>query len=203
MMISIIKQLQFEVSADIFRNIAIQYENIERKLEFSNNVIIFIEHEGRQKGEIVEKISYMEAEFTTMKESNTMEIPVGIKNQFPLIMSINIFSFIKKMHKIKRILIEKFIRVKKELKYIMRKQMYNGKSSPRELKRLQYLSELKEKVKADLYDCIGAYDYMNDMITQETNIIDYNRYWYSWYSNKHKKYANAIVDDFVKVTTQP
>jgi len=206
MMISIINQLQLEVSADIFYKTAMQYENIESSLEYKNNIIIFIDNELQKKDEIIGKLSEMEKELNKVKESDRIEIPTVIKHEFPLTIHLNMFSFIKKMHMVKKSLIDKFIKAKKEAKYIMRKQMYNRSISPRQSERLQYLSELKETVKTDLSHCIAAYDYMNDMITREINIIDFHRYWYRWYSyglDKQKKYSNPIVDDYIKFITQP
>jgi hypothetical protein len=204
MMISIIKQLQLEVSADVFYNMAIQYENIESSLEYKNNIIIFMENNIQKKDVIMDKISDMEKELNKIKASDRIEIPAVIKHDFPLTIHLNVFSFIKKMHIIKKSLIDKFIKAKKEAKYIMRKQMYNRQIAHRESKRLQYLSELKETVKTDLNHCIAAYDYMNDMITREINVIDFHRYWYRWYGGeKQKKYSNSIVDDYIKFITQP
>jgi hypothetical protein len=68
------------------------------------------------------------------------------------------------MHIIKKSLIDKFMRAKREAKYIMRKQMHNRPIASRESKRLHYLTELKESVKTDLNHCMAAYDYMNDML---------------------------------------
>jgi hypothetical protein len=206
MMISIINQLQLEVSADIFYKTAMQYENIESSLEYKNNIIIFMDNELQKKNEIIGKISDIESELNKIKESDRIEIPTVIKHDFPLTMHLNMFSFIKKMHMVKKSLIDKFIKTKKEAKYIMRKQMYNRTSSPRESKRLQYLVNLKESIKTDLNHCINAYEYISDMITHEINIIDFHRYWYRWYrygGNKQKKYNNPVVDEYIKFITQP
>jgi len=206
MMISIIKQLQLDVAADVFYNMAIQYDNMESALEHKNNIIIFIENGMQQKDLIMDKISDIESELKKIKESDRIEIPAVIKHDFPLTIHLNVFSFIKKMHMIKKSLIDKFIKAKKEAKYIMRKQKYNRSISSRESKRLQYLIELKETVKTDLNHCIAAYDYMNDMITREINVIDFHRYWYRSYvrsGEKQKKYSNPIVDEYIKFISQP
>lgn len=207
MMISIINQLQLELSADIFYNIAIQYDKIGCDLEYKNNIIIFMDNELKKKNEIMENLYQMEMELHKIKESDRIEIPTVIKHDFPLTIHLNMFSFIKKMHMIKKTLIDKFIKAKKEAKYIMRKQKYNRNISSRESKRLHYLTELKETVKTDLNHCIAAYDYMNDMITREINIIDFNRYWYRWHmrggGEKNKQCGNPIVDDYIKLITQP
>jgi len=204
MMISIMKQLELEVSADVFYNTALQYENIESSLEYKNNIIIFMDNEMQKKDEIMDKICDIESELKKIKESDRLEIPAVIKRDFPLIIHLNVFSFIKKIHIIKKSLIDKFMRAKREAKYIMRKQMHNRPIASRESKRLHYLTELKESVKTDLNHCMAAYDYMNDMITREINVIDFHRYWYRWYAGeKQKKYSNPIVDDYIKFITQP
>jgi hypothetical protein len=205
MMISIIKQLELEVSADVFYNTAMEYENIESSLEYKNNIIIFMDNEIQKKDEIMDKICDVESELNKIKASDRIEIPAVIKRDFPLTIHLNVFSFIKKMHIIKKSLIDKFIKARKEAKYIMRKQMHNNRPlANRESKRLHYLTELKESVKMDLNHCIAAYDYMNDMITREINVIDFHRYWYRWYGGeKQKKYNNPIVDDYIKFITQP
>jgi hypothetical protein len=207
MMISIVKQLQLESSADHFYNSAIQYENIEIALEYRNNIIVFMEDEMQKKETIMKKITDIESELIKIKESDKIEIPGIIKYEFPLIMHLNVFSFIKKMHVVKKSLIEKLMIAKKEAKYILRKRSYNKTIHSREAKRLKYLVELKQSIKTDLNYCINAYDYMNDLITREISIIDFRRYWYRWVHSfvgePQKKYCNPIVDDYIKFITQP
>ena len=208
MMISIIKQLQLESSADIFYDRSLQYEKIETALEYRNNIIMFIEDETQKKEHIMNKITDIESEIVKIKESDKIEIPRIIKHEFPLIVHLNVFSFIKKMHVIKKSLIEKLMVVKKEAKYIFRKRNRNKTTTSRESKRLQYLTELKESIKTELNYCMNAYDYMNDLITREINVIDFRRYWYRWiqpFVSKEppKKYCNPIVDDYIKFIIQP
>lgn len=207
MMISIIKQLQLESSADIFYDRALQYEKIETALEYKNNMIMFIEDETQKKEHIMNKITDIECEIFKIKESDKIEIPSIIKYEFPLIVHLNVFSFIKKNHVIKKSLIEKLMVAKKEAKYIFRKRARNKTITSREAKRLQYLTELKESIKTDLNYCMNAYDYMNDLITREINIIDFRRYWYRWIQlflgEPQKKYYNPVVDDYIKFITQP
>jgi len=207
MMISIIKQLQLESSADIFYDRALQYEKIETALEYKNNMIIFIVDETQKREHIMNKITDIESEIVKIKESDKIEIPSIIKYEFPLIVHLNVFSFIKKMHIIKKSLIEKLMVAKKEAKYIFRKRNRNKTITSRESKRLQYLTELKDSIKTDLNYCMNAYDYMNDLITREINIIDFRRYWYRWIQSfvrkTQKKYCNPIVDEYIKFITQP
>jgi hypothetical protein len=203
MMISIINQLKLESSADIYQNIAIQYENIEKSLELKNDIIIFME-DGMQKKEIITtKIGDIESELMKIKESDKIEIPMTIKHEFPLSIHLNIISFIKKMHVIKKSLIEKFMKTKKEAKYILKKSRKTVLNA-REAKRFQYLTELKESIKNDLNHCINAYDYINDLITREINMVDFKQWWFSFFRKTDKnRYSNPIVDDYIKFITQP
>jgi hypothetical protein len=202
MMISIINQLKLESSADIYQNIAIQYENIEKSLELKNDIIIFMEDGLQKKETIAAKISDIESELMKIKESDKIDIPITIKHEFPLCIHLNIFSFIKKIHVIKKALIEKFMKTKKEAKHFIKKNRKVNLNA-RELKRFQYLSELKESIKNDLNYCINAYDYMNDLIAREINVVDFKR-WFSILRKKEKnRYNNPIVDDYIKFITQP
>jgi hypothetical protein len=203
MMISIVNQLNLESSADNYQNIAMQYDVIETSIEFKNHTIIFMENNMQKKETILTKIADIEMELMKIKESDKTVIPISIRREFPLIIHLNIFTFIKKIHFIKKTLIEKIIKIKKEIKYIVMKS-HSKNINAREIKRLKYLTELKESIKADLNDCINAYDYMKDLIIREINLTDFNNCCISLFRRTEKMaYNNTIVDDYIKFIIQP
>lgn len=203
MMISIINQLKLESSADNYQNIAMQYDEIESSVEFRNHSVIFMEDDMQKKDSIITKIADVEMQLLKIKESDITEIPITIRREFPLIIHLNIFTFIKKIHFIKKTLIEKIIKIKTEVKHIVKKA-HSKNINPRIMKRLKYLSELKESIKTDLNHCINAYDYMKDLIMREINLNDFNTLSISFFKRKEKNaYNNPIVDDYIKFITQP
>lgn len=203
MMISIVNQLKLESSADNYQNIAMQYDVIETSVEFKNHTIIFMENNMQKKETILTKIADIEMELMKIKESDKTVIPITIRHEFPLIIHLNIFTFIKKIHFIKKTLIEKIIKIKKEIKYIVRK-VHSKNINAREIKRLKYLTELKESIKIDLNHCINAYDYMKDLIIREINLTDFNNCCISLFKRTEKMaYNNPIVDDYIKFIIQP
>jgi hypothetical protein len=115
---------------------------------------------------------------------NNLLIPAEIKTLFPVICHVNIFSFIKKMENHRRIMILKFKDIKNEIRFILHKwnkEEREPETQPlqknviqqikrqklREQNRMNYLCEIKEKLKVELNDYRGAYSNMDEIFIRE------------------------------------
>jgi hypothetical protein len=201
-MVFIINQFQLEASAREFSKIAQQFDQLQTKIEHRNRIIVFMEEGVEKKDALNTYLEEIEHERSKILELNNLEIPISIRYDFPLLINFNIFSFVKKINSVKKTLIEKFLKAKKEAKRIFKKSHTKNINS-REMKRLQYLTELKESIKTDLNHCINAYDYMNDLFSREINVNEFKRWWTPFTIKQKNIYNNPIVDDYIKFITQP
>jgi hypothetical protein len=207
LMISVSNHLKLESKAENYFNIAMQYDKLETSLEFKNNAIMF----GNQmdaKKMIHKKMAEIEHELIQLKESTTFVMPTEIKQEFPLIMHINVFSIIKRIETLKHTLCKRFAENKKETRFILRHYAYsvgdNGgqkkyaKDGSREKKRLLYLAQMQESIKTDMEYCKNAYSYVDYLITLEINSIDIKKKWMMRRQEYIKKQANPIIDEYLQ-----
>jgi hypothetical protein len=200
-MVYMINQFQLESSASEFSKIAQQFDQLQTEIEYTNRTILVME-EGLEKKDILNNhLEEIEHKRSKILELNNLEIPISIRYDFPLLINFNIFSFVKKINSIKKGLVEKLLKTKKEATHIIKKAKTRNINA-RETKRLQYLTELKESIKTDLNHCINAYDYLNDLFSIEINRNEFKRCWYPTFRKKNR-YSNPIVDDYIKFITQP
>lgn len=192
--ISIINYLKLESSSEIYMQIANQYDKMESSLEMANNKLVVLEKEEDKKMLVLRKIKEVEQKMLEIKDANTILIPEEIKALFPIICHINIFSFINKIETHKKKLILKFKDVKNEIRFILykwEKHVSNERSieffanatisgsatshtAPlhplerlKEKNRLLFLYDVKDKLKAEIIDCRGAYRSIDEIFTRE------------------------------------
>ncbi len=195
MLISISNYLKLETSAQIFYNTATIFENMETSLEFTASKLMFIKEESEKYDIILDKISECELKIAGIKEWNKLFIPDEIRFAFPIICFINIFSFIKRMESNKKVLIVRFKDVKNELRSLLRNK---HSAQHRVVKRLDYLTESKEKIKEDLGHYRNAYSYIDELFTHE---IKYAQNYKSWFPSKNISnsipHSNPVVDKYI------
>jgi hypothetical protein len=205
LMISVINHLKLESKAENYFNIAMQYDKLETSLEFKNNAIMF-SHYNDTKKMIHNKMIEVENELIRLKESATFVMPAEIKQEFPLIMHMNVFSIIKRVETIKHTLGRRFAENKKETRFILRRSSMAGdnnnrwhsKEPSREKKRLLHLAQMQETMKTDMEYCKNAYSYLDYLITLEINSIDVKKKWLTSGLNTVKKQTNPIVDEYLQ-----
>ncbi len=195
MLISISNYLKLETSAQIFYNTDTIFENMETSLEFTASKLMFIKEESEKYDIILDKISECELKIAGIKEWNKLFIPDEIRFAFPIICFINIFSFIKRMESNKKVLIVRFKDVKNELRSLLRNK---HSAQHRVVKRLDYLTESKEKIKEDLGHYRNAYSYIDELFTHE---IKYAQNYKSWFPSKNISnsipHSNPVVDKYI------
>lgn len=213
-LISVINYFQFESSASKYTFMANQYESFENSLELSNNKLEFIDVESDKTGLIVNKIKETEFKINEIRELNQTLIPAELKLAFPVITHINVFSFIKRIHDHKRLLIMKFKDVKNEINQLLYHiQNPNAKHKtihdldPEQAKqRVLFLNDTKDRLKDQLIHYRQAYKQLDYLIQKEIQ-----------YAEKHTlhihcacllgtpkyrdpdMYSNPVIADYLRV----
>jgi hypothetical protein len=182
--LSIINFLKLESSTTMYLQLANHYDKMETSLEMTNSKLILMETENEKRTLVLNQIKDIEQKLNEMKEMNNLLIPAEIKTLFPVICHVNIFSFIKKMENHRRIMILKFKDIKNEIRFILHKwnkEEREPETQPlqqnvihqikrqklREQNRMNYLCEIKEKLKVELNDYRGAYSNMDEIFIRE------------------------------------
>lgn len=198
MLISIISYLKLETSTQTFFNTASQYDKLETSLEFTASKLLLINDETMDDV-IYEKLQEVEKKIYEIKEWNTLFIPDEIRGIFPIICHINVFSFIKRIENSKKGLILRFKDVKNELRYIIYRADRKHHKERIE-KRLQYLTEQKEKIKEELAHYRNAYSYIDEIFTTEIKNARNSSFFLYWIYNSNIESCNnrnPVVDKYI------
>jgi hypothetical protein len=223
LLLSIINYLKLESTCETYLQIANNYDKLETSLDLANNKIDFLENDNEKNALVLNKLREVEKKISEIKESTNILIPDEIKLLFPIICTINIFSFIKKIEIYKKNLMIKFKDVKNEIRYILCKwqknEQKNGQKNEqndlsnnlidklKEKNRLIFLYEIKEKLKIEIMDYRNAYGSIDEIFTKEIKLADSNKM--NWYrcilcmfckSNKKPNYLgnNPVVDKYFR-----
>jgi len=204
--VSFINYLKLESSIENYLQNAKHYDKLETTLEMTNNKLLFIESDKEKNILVLNKIKEIEKKLNEIKESSNILVPEEIKILFPIICNINIFSFIKKIEMYKKTLVLKFRDVKNEIRYILNKLGIHKEDSIEYLKqknRLQFLYEVKNKLKDEILDFQCAYSHIDLIFTKEIKNADQKKNeWvcFSFFKPKaHKPYTkgmNSMIDKY-------
>tara|TARA_B110000879_G_C11173198_1_gene514590 strand:- start:2324 stop:3736 length:1413 start_codon:yes stop_codon:yes gene_type:complete len=178
--LSMMNYLKLESSTTMFLQLANHYDKMETALEMANSKIILMETEAEKRTLVLNQIQDIEQKMNEIKALNNVLLPAEIKSIFPIICHVNIFSFIKKLENHRRILILKFKDIKNEIRFILHKwdkeerktnkltnPNVNNRPKSRELNRLNFLCEIKEKLKVELTEYKCAYSNMDELFIHE------------------------------------
>lgn len=189
LLISLINYLKLESAIEIYLQMANHYDKLETGLEFTNSKLLLLENENEKKKLALSRIKEIEKKLSDIKDTTTFLIPEEIKHIFPIICSINIFSFIKKIEIYKTNLIVKFKDVKNEIRYIL----YRWKKKNivvhdiddihevqdiefiKEKNRLLFLYDIKDKMKTEILDYKNSYGMIDDIFSREINNAEINK----------------------------
>jgi hypothetical protein len=200
LLISLANYLKLESSIEMFFNTANQYDKLETSLEFVSSKLMFIENDSDKSKLIFKQIQDVEKKIEEVKQWNSLFIPEEVRNIFPIICNINIFSFIKRIESHRKSLVMKLKDIKNEIRYIfhMRKLREHGlkPSSPgfqeREEIRLKLLYEVKDKTKDELMKYRSIYSNIDEIFTHEIHSSNL----FSWISfifycfNRHNSWKD-------------
>ena len=181
--ISFIHYLKLESSSELYLYLMNQYDRLESAIEFTNNKIAFFEN--KEKNDLVlSKMKEVEKKINEIKETTTIFIPNEVKQIFPIICNVNIFSFIKRIEIYKQNLIIKFKDIKNEIMYIQWK--WGDKLENKHQKRLDFLIKIKEKIKDEILHYKNAYGCIDELFMREIKRADNTGLFSIWFwKNKH------------------
>ena len=169
-LISLVKYLKLESSVEMFHHTVNQFDKLETSVEFTTSKLMFVLDTTEKSRLVLEKIQEIEKKVSEIKEWNSQLIPSAVVRVFPVICNLNIFSFIKRVESAKRGLVAKFKDVKNEIRFIEYKMMQSPSPSAKNdkyLRRLEYLQEVKEKMKEELMHYRQAYCDIDQIFTRE------------------------------------
>lgn len=184
LLIALMNFLKLESSTNMFLQLANHYDKLESSLEMTNSKMVLMDTDNEKKALALSQLKSIEEKMNEMKEINKILVPAEIKTLFPIICHVNIFSFIKKLENHRQIIILKFKDIKNEIRFILHKWekeeidvdidymnanvlQQRMRDKQREQKRLNFLYEIKEKLKVELNDYRTAYGCMEDIFTNE------------------------------------
>lgn len=223
MLIALANYLKLESSMQTFYHTANQYDKLETSLEFVSSKMLFVGREVDKSHIVLEKIHEIEKKINEIKEWNPLFIPEEVRQAFPIICNINIFSFIKRMEVYKKNLVVKLKDVKNEIRYILHKwdkrvphqsdidddfylETSNEQKSDlriRQEKRIKFLYDIKEKIKEELIHYKTAYGHIDEIFTKEIKYAQEKKH--SWFSFKTNNYneiysssGNPVIDKYLR-----
>jgi len=209
--ITLANYLKLESSIQTFHITANQYDKLETALEFVSSKMLFIDSEDEKSAVVLNKIREMEKKISDIKEWNPLFIPEEVRQQFPIICNINIFSFIKRIELHKQNLISNLKDVKNEIRYILSKTgsglgvgVDNASIVQRWKSRLEFLVGVKEKIKSEILLNKQVYTQIDEMFTKEIRRAHFG--WWMCHlfgcmrsSPTFEHTGNPVIDDYLRV----
>lgn len=166
LILSLINHLKLETNTKNYEQIAVRYDKIQSSLELFSTKIIFSNNVTDYKTVLYEKLKDTEDKLLEIKEQNNMLLPEEVKQMYPIISNVNIFSTIKSIEMHRKTSIENLCSVKNEIRFIYFKWNTEGHKQ-REEPRLKLLIDTKDAIKKDLMQHFNAFSYINDIFEKE------------------------------------
>lgn len=208
MLISLASYYKLESSTQTFYNTALQYDKLETSLEFVSSKIIFMDDLSNLSKVVFEKVNEIEQKIAEIKDWNPLFIPNEVRQIFPVISHINIFSFIKRIESNKKVLIAKYKDIKNEIRYILYRRSNKNDNKiniDRQEKRFRCLCETKEKLKVELGHYRNAYSHIDEIFTIEIKNAEKKKKWFQCLRESCSDYdglakyneTNPVVDKYM------
>lgn len=215
LLITIANYLKLESSTQTFYHTANQYDKLETSLEFVASKMLFVQDDAEKSRIVLQKIQEIEKKISEIKEWNSLFVPEQVRRMFPIICHINIFSFIKRMEVYKKNLVVKFKDVKNEIRYIIyhfsKEHIINDNDKTpnrlRQEQRLQFLLEIKDKMKEELSHYRTAYSHIDELFTKEIKSAQQKNEWnWTWYKTPYLathtfdqvSRDNPVIDQYLR-----
>jgi hypothetical protein len=223
LLLSLINYLKYESAIQIYLQNARQCDKLLTSLEMANNRLLFIKRDRDKNQLVLEKIKEIEEKNSEINSTNNVLIPEEVKNLFPVICNVNIFSFIKKIEYYKKTLINKLTDIKNEIRFILYKWENNQINTNRdnslvrrvsevqnvehfkEKSRLMFLYEAKHKLKDEILELLHAYTYIDTIFSKEISNADSRKKWLGFYylffcfkkvDKSYCKTNNLVIDKY-------
>jgi hypothetical protein len=156
---------KFIPSIQVYKQLAKQYAVLENNMNFTANKYMNIEKSSEKCEFVLNHMKEMEKKLIDLKHHDVVVYPTEIKQILPIAFHINIFAFIKRIEIYKKNLIVKFKDIKNEIIYIQWK--WGNDIEKKEKCRLDFLCEIKEKIKNEILHYNNAYGSMEELINKE------------------------------------
>lgn len=195
--ISLVRYLKLESHIDSYGQLVEHYDKLENSLQITTSKLFFLENKKEKSEILLKKIEEFDEKMNEIKNSIQVVIPTELKRCFPIVYHIHVFSFIKRIETYKRNLMIKFKDVKNEINYIVWK--YNTNMNPRVKTRLEFISELKFKLKEELLYYKNAYGVMEELFIQEIKQNETFGFW-KYFIRKKKpllKDLNPVIENYL------
>ena len=172
--LAVINYLKLDASQEAHKISSRQYDKLQSGVEFTSGSILLFQNDlskedtAYQEKQLREKLSNVEQKIGEIKETNQFLVPYSVRQNFPVMFNINIFSLIKKIEDHRKKTITSLKNVKNEIsfiQFIQKRQDYDLDED--------YKTKLVElfKLKKDLIDEIlvlqSAYSMIDSMFLQE------------------------------------
>ena len=205
---SIIHYLKLEALVESYSQLVSHYDRLENSLQNVSSKLLFIEDGNERTDVIMKGIDDYEKKMVEIKEMNPGVVSLSIRNIFPIISHINIFSFIKRMETYRKNLMLTFKDVKNELRYIYWKfgnELRVNNTHPIH-KRIEILSKKKCELKEELLHYRSAYGYMDELILREIKVSErisifrqiLFQYFYSYDFKQKFTHSNPVVQQYLE-----
>jgi hypothetical protein len=201
---SIIHYLKLESTVESYSQLVSHYDRLENSLQNISSKLLFIEDGNERTDLIMKGIDDYEKKMVEIKEMNPGVVSLSIRNIFPIISHINIFSFIKRMETYKKNLMIIFKDVKNELRYIYWKfgdELRINNTHPI-YKRIEILSKKKCELKEELLHYRSAYGYMDELILKEIKVSErisiFRQIFFNYTFKKNFSYSNPVVQQYLE-----
>jgi hypothetical protein len=196
-LISLMNYLKYESSIESHLQMANQFDKLETFLDLTNSKLLILDNDIDKRNIIFQKMNEFEKRLNEIKHFNKVMIPEEVKILFPIISHIQIFSFIKKIDNCKKNLLVKYKDVNKEIKYIVKKWKKLGNNNDinklKETQRLNFLYDIKDKIKNEIITYKNIYTHIDDMFSKEIYNAENKKNFFC-----KKKNDNNIVDPISK-----
>jgi hypothetical protein len=199
-LISIIHYFKLESCVNTYSHLTSQYDKLENSIEFTNNKMSLIENVHERNDLVLTKMKEIEKKINEIKETiHNIHIPQEIKRIFPIICNVNIFSFIKRIEVYNKNLIVKLTDIKNEILYIKWNCEQKMEMEPKEKKRLEFLYEIKDKIKDEILHYRNAYSCIDELFIKEINRADNTSVWSVWFSLKRNigESENPVLKEYL------
>lgn len=177
LLISLVNYFKLESSFQMYSHMATQYDKLLTILEMANGRLLFLEDENEQKNIINNTLHEFKEKIFEIKDINNCFIPEDIKNIFPIISHINVFTFIKRIESYKKTILYKYCDANNEMRYILFKTRNIECKDERTKQRLMYLMNIKYKLRDEYIEYKSAYTYMDDAFVQEIKNAEEQKFW--------------------------
>lgn len=204
-LVSLMNYLKYESAIESYLQLEIHFDKFETSLDLTNSKLLLMENDIDKRQLIFHKIKEFEKKMNEIKEFNKIMIPGEITHVFPLISNIQIFSFIKKIDNYKKSLLAKYKDVNKEIKYILKKWKLldisnNNVFKLKDNNRLDFLYDIKDKIKTEIYSYKNAYNNIDAAFSKEISNAQNQKSAFCFFQKKNIIPINPIINKYIDAT---